>query len=154
MTYWLEPPTRGQPPKRGQNLCSQSVLYSEVPLYSIVTSHFDTIHDECYSNSEEGDVKDGMCSTKCRNSLEETIDTVGCCFAYWNSSIIESSRLPSDLFSACGIEVPDACSSFRSSTVPDDYLECAGLTINGGATLQSGVYSIGLIIISLIATYI
>ena len=33
MTYWLEPPTRGQPPKRGQNFCSQSVLYSEVPLY-------------------------------------------------------------------------------------------------------------------------
>ncbi len=28
-----EPPTRGQPPKRGQKLCSQSVLYSEVPLY-------------------------------------------------------------------------------------------------------------------------
>ena len=35
MTYWLEPPTRGQPPKRGQNLCSLSVLYSEVPLYNI-----------------------------------------------------------------------------------------------------------------------
>ncbi len=28
-----EPLTRGQPPKRGQKLCSQSVLYSEVPLY-------------------------------------------------------------------------------------------------------------------------
>ncbi len=28
-----EPPTRGQPPNRGQKLCSQSVLYSEVPLY-------------------------------------------------------------------------------------------------------------------------
>ena len=122
--------------------------------YSIVTSHFDTIHDECYSNSEEGDVKDDVCSTKCRNALEETIDTVGCCFVYWNSSIIRSSMLSSDIFSACGIEVPDACSSFRSSTVPDDYLECAGLTINGGAGLQSGVYSIGLIIIGLIATYI
>ena len=33
--YWLEPPTKGQPLKRGQKLCSQSVLYSEVPLYSI-----------------------------------------------------------------------------------------------------------------------
>jgi len=32
---WLEPPTNGQPPKRGQKLCSQSVLYSEVPLYII-----------------------------------------------------------------------------------------------------------------------
>ena len=29
-----EPPTRGQPSKRGQKLCSQSVLHSEVPLYS------------------------------------------------------------------------------------------------------------------------
>jgi len=30
--YWLEPPTKGQPLKRGQKLCSQSALYSEVPL--------------------------------------------------------------------------------------------------------------------------
>jgi len=33
---WLEPPTKGQPSKRGQELCSQSVLYSEVPLYSLI----------------------------------------------------------------------------------------------------------------------
>ena len=33
VAYWLEPPTKGQPLKRGQKLCSQSVLYSEVPLY-------------------------------------------------------------------------------------------------------------------------
>ena len=32
VAYWLEPPTKGQPPKRGQKLCSESVLYSEVPL--------------------------------------------------------------------------------------------------------------------------
>ncbi len=31
-----EPPTRGQPPKRGQKLCDQSVLYSEVPLYTVI----------------------------------------------------------------------------------------------------------------------
>ncbi len=30
-----EPPTRGQPPKRGQKLGSQSVLYSDVPLYLV-----------------------------------------------------------------------------------------------------------------------
>ena len=34
--YWLEPPTKGQPLKRGQKLCSQSVLYSEVPLYYLM----------------------------------------------------------------------------------------------------------------------
>ncbi len=33
-----EPPTRGQPPKRGQKLCSQSVFYSEVPLYTDYTA--------------------------------------------------------------------------------------------------------------------
>ena len=31
--YGFEPPTRGQPPNKGQNLRSQSVLYSEAPLY-------------------------------------------------------------------------------------------------------------------------
>ncbi len=35
-----EPPTRGQPPKRGQKLCFQSVLYSEVPLYRLVYQLF------------------------------------------------------------------------------------------------------------------
>jgi len=29
------PPIKGQPPKRGQKLCSQIVLYSEVPLYIV-----------------------------------------------------------------------------------------------------------------------
>ena len=33
IAYWLEPLTKGQSPKRGQKLCSQSVLHSEVPLY-------------------------------------------------------------------------------------------------------------------------
>ena len=33
IAYWLEPSTKGQPPERGQRLCSQSVLYSEVQLY-------------------------------------------------------------------------------------------------------------------------
>ena len=45
MTYWLEPPTRGQPPKRGQNLCSQSVLYSEVPLYTPYKYKNKTLHN-------------------------------------------------------------------------------------------------------------
>ena len=117
-------------------------------------SHFETVYDECYSDSEEGDVKDGVCSTKCRNALEEMIDRVGCCFAYFNSSFSYHDRMPfSDLLSACGIKVPDACNSFNSRDVPSDFLECAGLTINSGATLRPGVYSIGLII-GVIAIYI
>ena len=77
-----------------------------------------------------------------------------------------STRYPvlsSDLFFACDIVVPDACNSFDSRAVPDDFLECAGRTINNnnsktnntsnnsGAALQPAVYSIGLIIIG---TYI
>ena len=56
------------------------------------------------------------------------------------------------IFSACGMKVPDACNS-TITTVPDDFLECAGRT--SGAALQSGVYNFGLIyiIIGLIATY-
>ena len=112
------------------------------------TSHFETISDECYSDSEEGNVRDDVCSTNCRNSLKEYIDTVGCCFHYFNSSFYSFEvgstsayyELTSGLFSACGVEVPNACSSFYSTAVP--------------AVLRSGVYSIGLIIISLIAIYI
>ena len=105
-------------------------------------SYFETIIDEC------SNVNDGVCPTYCKNILVKYIDTVGCCVHYFSSQYPELSP---DLFSACDIAVPDSCNSFSSRAVPDDFLECAGLTINGGAALQSGVYSIGLIIIG---TYI
>ena len=112
------------------------------------TSYLETISDECHS--EESNVRDGVCSDNCRNVLKEYIDIVGCCFNFTTARVLSS-----DLFSACGIEVPNACNSFNSRAVPDDFLECAGRTINNsGATLQPGVYSIGLIIIGLIGTYI
>ena len=115
-------------------------------------SYFEKIFYECYYKS------DGVCGDYCRSMLGEFIDRVGCCFHYFNNVYfhdIDYTRLPSDVFSLCGIEVPDTCNSFNSTAVPDDFLECAGLTINNsGAALQSGVYSIGLIIIGLIGTYI
>ena len=132
------------------------------------TSYFEKISDECYSNSKDGNVRDGMCSINCRNALVGYIDTVGCCVHYFNSSVLEIGSitfhgLSSHLFAACRIEIPDACKSFSSATVPDDFLECAGHSLNSklnnaintnGVALQSEIYSIGLIIIGLIATYI
>ena len=120
------------------------------------TLYIETITDECYS---EESVRDGVCSANCRNVLVEFIDTVGCCFNFFNGIFFNvgstAQVLSSDLFSDCGIKVPNACSSFSSRAVPDDFLECAGHTINNsGAALQSGVYSIGIIIIGLIGTYI
>ena len=125
-------------------------------------SYFEKLFDECNVNND-------ACSNNCRNILGEFIDTVDCCFHYFNGlavnfyNIDDPGVLP-DLLSACGIEVPDGCNSFSSMTVPDDFLECAGLTNNNkvnntintsGAALQSGVYSIGVIIlIGLIGTYI
>ena len=142
--------------------------------YRITDSYIETITDECYS--EGSNVRDGVCSTNCRNVLVEFIDTVGCCFNLFNDTFFNVGStlqvLSPDLFSACDIEVPDACNSFNSRAVPDDFLECAGRTINNkinitnngnktndiintsGAALQSGVYSIGLTIIGLIVTYI
>ena len=115
-------------------------------------SYFEKLFDQCYNKSDD------VCSNNCRSVLGEFIDTVGCCFNYFNNSYfydIDYPGLSSDLFSACDMEVPDTCNSFNSRTVPDDFLECAGRTINtSGAALQSGVYSIGLIIIGLIGTYI
>ena len=97
---------------------------------------FRTISEECYPDSEGNSV---VCSANCKNLVEELIDRVGCC-AYDDNE---------ELFSACGIEAPDACTSFDSTAVPDDFLECAGLN---GVALQSGVYSIG--VLCLIALYI
>ena len=105
---------------------------------------FRTLSEECYSDNSS--VSDGVCSTNCKNLVEELVDKIGCCIDVYSVSEI--------LFSVCGIETPDACTSFNSTAVPDDYLECAGLTINSnGAVLnQSGVYTIG--VIGLIAIYI
>ena len=116
-------------------------------------SYIEAISDAC----EESNVRDGVCSAKCRNTLVEFIDTVGCCANDFYDN--------EDLFAACGMDIPDACNSFSSVTIPDDFLECAGRTSNSifnnnkvnntinssGAALQSGIYSIGLIIIGLIA---
>ena len=76
-----------------------------------------------------------MCSAYCKNLVEELIERIGCCVNIYDDS--------EALFSVCGIEAPDACTSFNSTAVPDDFLECAGLS--NGAALQSGVYSIGVI---------
>ena len=133
------------------------------------TSYVETISDECFS--EESNVTDGVCSTNCRNVLVEFIDTFGCCVNFFSGIFFDIESTAQVVFSACGIEIPDVCNSFNSTAVPDDFLECAGRTINNkvtttnnnkvnntintsGAALQSGVYSIGLIIIGLIGTYI
>ena len=117
-------------------------------------SYFEKISDECRN------AIDGVCSTNCRNVLREIIATVGCCFYHFSSSAMNfyDTDDPDPLsyqLSACGIEAPEACNSFNSMAVPDDFLECAGRTINtSGAALQLGVYSIRLIIIGLIGTYL
>ena len=101
-----------------------------------------TISDECYS--DESSVRDGVCSANCKNLVEQLFDRLGCC--------VNIYEVDEDLLSACDIEVHDACTSFNSRAVPDDFLECAGLTINNsGAALQSGVYSIGLIAICILS---
>ena len=131
-------------------------------------SYIETIRNKCL------EMGNGVCSTNCSNILVGFIGRVGCCVHYFNSSTrYPVLDLSLDLFSACGIEVPDACNSFNSTAVPDDFLKCAGRTINdtvnitnnskmnncntsnnSGAALQSGVYTIGLIVIGLIGTYI
>ena len=106
---------------------------------------FQALYDECYS--EGSSIRDGVCSAVCKNLVEELIDRIGCC--------VNGNYNSEELLSACGIEAPDACTSFDSTVVPDDFLECAGLTFNdNGAALQSGVYNIGVIAIGLIAIYI
>ena len=107
---------------------------------------FRALHGECYSEGSSSSISDGVCSSDCKNFVEELVDRLGCCV----KKLIDDE----DLLSACGIEAPDACTSFNSTAVPDDYLECTRLTINNnsGADLQSGVYTIG--VIGLIAIYI
>ena len=138
-------------------------------------SYFETIADKCFLEGSNV-LKDGVCSTNCRNVLEDFIGRVGCCINYFNGSFYEliagsaislaDQVLSSDLFAACDVEVPGACRIFDSTALPDDFLECAGRTINNkvtitndskvndtintsGAALRSGLNSIGLIIVGL-----
>ena len=49
-------------------------------------------------------------------------ESLGCCVAYWRGDIGSNGPTISDIFSACGEEIPAVCTNFYP---PEDFLDCA-----------------------------
>ena len=71
--------------------------------------------------SEEGEFK---CSDDCRKAAENYKEEVGCCVSYWQEGTGGSGdgESVSDIFSACGVEMPDSCTEIHP---PEEFLDCA-----------------------------
>ena len=73
-----------------------------------------TLTEECLSGSQ--------CTETCRQAVETYVAQSGCCVAYLNS-ILESFMLNvADIFSACGVNIPNPCTQ---SIPPEEFLDCA-----------------------------
>ena len=71
--------------------------------------------------SEEGEFE---CSDDCRKAAENYKEEVGCCVSYWQEGTGGSGDGESvaDIFSACGVEMPDSCTEIHP---PEEFLDCA-----------------------------
>ena len=75
-------------------------------------STFDFI-DECSSTDSRGEIE---CSEKCRDAVETYIEDIGCCAAFWKY-VGDDDKTISDIFFACGVDIPAACTSFSPEGV-------------------------------------
>ena len=78
---------------------------------------FQTVFNECFL---ENDIS---CSDGCKEAVEELRDTHGCCvkilqYEFSNKDMMQIS----DAFSACGVEIPEVCTSLSP---PEKFLDCA-----------------------------
>ena len=96
----------------------------------------ETVYNECFVN-------DVSCSDECKEAVEKFKDTQGCCVRLYFEYYEDMSL--SDLFSTCGVEIPEACNSFSP---PDEFLDCVH---DGDVHVSPTVfYSIVLIMVSLL----
>ena len=72
---------------------------------------------ECFLKSN---VSDGSCSDGCKESLEVWKNAQGCCVQF---SIEFQELLSEDLFSSCGVNIPNAC--MMSFSPPEKFVDCA-----------------------------
>ena len=111
-------------------------------------SNLPTIFEECF---EENDMNASICSDECKEALEFMIDDQGCCTnTYFLIPLgvfhndVGIVTLSEELFSACGLEIPEVCERFPP---PEEFLECAR---DGDVDVSSTIIcSIVLVMVSL-----
>ena len=81
--------------------------------------HTTSVVSTC-SRSSSGDALE--CSDECRSAVEFYKESLGCCVSYWRGDIGGNGPTISEIFSACGMEIPAACTSFSP---PSEFLDCA-----------------------------
>ena len=85
---------------------------------------FVKIYEEC-NTTESVSIQNSACSSGCKQALEALKDMSGCCLAnlfednLWFED--DEEKFLIDLYSTCGVEIPEICSGLPS----DDILECA-----------------------------
>ena len=82
--------------------------------------------DTC-SNADSSSGNELQCSDECMKAVTNYKEELGCCVAYWRGGVGGSGSgdegpTVEEIFSACGVEVPSACTSFSP---PSEFLDCA-----------------------------
>ena len=90
------------------------------------------------------------CSASCKMAVETYVEETGCCAYYWRNYEEGDDRYYengndettiSDIFSACGVEIPDKC--IVDFDLPKEFLDCArDPTVNEGATVIASLLMI------------
>ena len=93
-------------------------------------SNVPTIYDECF---RKNNMSASNCSNECKEALEFMVDEQGCCtniyslfpLGYLHNDVPINSEqtLSEELFSACGIEIPETCT--KRFPPPEEFLACA-----------------------------
>ena len=140
-------------PVAGAGICSFNDKNFCHPQLDNISSDLGRVSDECF---RESNATDAECTDKCREAVENLMDTHGCCvhffYEYYLYYIFDFDRssvdeMPfTDLF-PCGVETPKVC---RSLSPPDEFVDCAH---DGDVHVSPTVFfSIALIMLSLFST--
>ena len=97
---------------------------------------------ECYTSASVSSLAQRSidCSDKCREAVADYVEVSGCCVDFWKGTSHERGPTIADIFSACEVAIPDACTSLSP---PSDFLTCtrsgrsAALSASAAVTLPS-----------------
>ena len=110
--------------------------------------------DTC-SNADSSSGNELQCSDECMKAVTNNTNNreeLGCCVAYWRGGVGGSGDegpTVEEIFSACGVEIPSACSSFSP---PSEFLDCARDPGVVGADSVALRVSLGSAVVTALAT--
>ena len=117
---------------------------------------------DCYATLDLS-IREVQCSESCRRAVDTYMSTAGCCVEYWQdhkyhpAGYSYSSPSIEQIFSACEVEIPEACTFGRPP--PREFLDCAReSTAEQQSAAERGVATswlvtaVGLLFVTLIPT--